>query len=190
MDERPAKPDPKAVSFSETALAEYREILGHYPQRRAALMPVLWLAQREFGWISKDVMAYLAELMELPIAWVEGAVTFYTMYYTPPDGAASHPALHQPVVPPARSRRSDVGTAPLAWRSSPVKPRRCEVLAGPRRVSRLLRHRAGDSARIGPVRREPHGRQGAGARGPAQAREKRRRHDLDAAIGGRRWLIG
>lgn len=86
MNERPAKPDPKAVSFNEQALAEYREILGHYPQRRAALMPVLWLAQREFGWISKDVMAYLAELMELPIGWVEGAVTFYTMYYTRPMG--------------------------------------------------------------------------------------------------------
>jgi NADH-quinone oxidoreductase E subunit len=86
MNERPAKPDPKAVSFSEQALAEYHEILGHYPQRRAALMPVLWLAQREFGWISTDVMAYLADLMEIPISWVEGAVTFYTMYYTRPIG--------------------------------------------------------------------------------------------------------
>lgn len=86
MEKPPAKPEHKAVSFSEQALAEYREILGRYPQRRAALMPVLWLAQREFGWISKEVMAYLAELMELPIAWVEGAVTFYTMYYTRPMG--------------------------------------------------------------------------------------------------------
>ena len=86
MSERPAKPDPKAVAFNDAALAEYRAILTHYPQRRAALMPVLWLAQREFKWISRDVMAYVAELMELPIAWVEGAVTFYTMYYTRPMG--------------------------------------------------------------------------------------------------------
>ena len=77
---------PGAISFDEGALAEYREILTHYPQRRAALMPVLWLAQREFGWISKDVMAYVADLMELPMGWVEGAVTFYTMYYTRPIG--------------------------------------------------------------------------------------------------------
>jgi NADH-quinone oxidoreductase E subunit len=84
--ERPVKPNAKAVAFDEKALAEYREILTHYPQRRAALMPVLWLAQREFKWISRDVMAYVAELMELPIAWVEGAVTFYTMYYTRPMG--------------------------------------------------------------------------------------------------------
>jgi NADH:ubiquinone oxidoreductase subunit E len=40
--------------FSDAALAEYREILGRYPTRRAALMPTLWLAQREFGWLSVE----------------------------------------------------------------------------------------------------------------------------------------
>jgi NADH-quinone oxidoreductase subunit E len=74
------------IVFSTETMADYREILTHYPQRRAALMPVLWLAQREFGWISPDVIAYVAALMELPVGWVEGAVTFYTMYYTRPKG--------------------------------------------------------------------------------------------------------
>ena len=73
-------------AFSEEALAEYQEILGHYPQRRAALMPVLWLAQREFGWISPSVVKYVAALMELPVSWVEGAVSFYTMFYRRPMG--------------------------------------------------------------------------------------------------------
>ena len=74
------------VAFSEAALAQYQELLEHYPQRRAALMPVLWLAQREFGWLSKDVLAYVARIMELPVGWVEGAATFYTMYYKRPMG--------------------------------------------------------------------------------------------------------
>jgi NADH-quinone oxidoreductase E subunit len=74
------------IAFSDEVLAEYEEILGHYPQRRAALMPVLWLAQREFGWLSTDVLAYVARLMELPVGWVEGAATFYTMYYKRPMG--------------------------------------------------------------------------------------------------------
>ncbi|MEE8312054.1 MAG: NAD(P)H-dependent oxidoreductase subunit E [Candidatus Binatia bacterium] len=69
------------IQFSDDALAEYERILTHYPQGRAALMPVLWLAQREFGWLSTEVQAYVAGLMELPVAWVEGAATFYTMYY-------------------------------------------------------------------------------------------------------------
>jgi NADH:ubiquinone oxidoreductase subunit E len=41
--------DAAAPRFSPEALAEYRDILGRYPERRAALMPTLWLAQREFG---------------------------------------------------------------------------------------------------------------------------------------------
>jgi NADH-quinone oxidoreductase E subunit len=72
--------------FSEPALAEYRTILGRYPERRAALMPTLWLAQREFGWLSDDVMTYVAELMELPLAWVTSVASFYTMYWKRPPG--------------------------------------------------------------------------------------------------------
>jgi NADH-quinone oxidoreductase E subunit len=75
-----------APRFSDAALAEYREILGRYPTRRAALMPTLWLAQREFGWLSDPVQAYVAELMELPLAWVTSVVSFYTMYWTAPPG--------------------------------------------------------------------------------------------------------
>jgi NADH-quinone oxidoreductase subunit E len=75
-----------AVAFGPEAMAEYERILTRYSQRRAALMPVLWLAQREFGWISVEVQAYVATLMELPLAWVEGVVSFYTMYYRRPMG--------------------------------------------------------------------------------------------------------
>ena len=60
--------DAERPRFSEATLAQYREILARYPQRRAALMPTLWLAQREFGWLSLPVMEYVAELMELPVA--------------------------------------------------------------------------------------------------------------------------
>ena len=72
--------------FSEAALAEYRDIVPRYPTRRAALMPALWLAQREFGWLSLPVLEYLAELMELPLAWVTSVASFYTMYWKEPKG--------------------------------------------------------------------------------------------------------
>ena len=74
--------DAAAPRFSDAALAEYREILTRYPTRRAALMPTLWLAQREFGWLSVEVQQYVADLMELPLAWVASVVSFYTMYWT------------------------------------------------------------------------------------------------------------
>ena len=72
--------------FSEATLAEYRALLARYPERRAALMPTLWLAQREFGWLSLPVMEYVAELMELPVAWVTSTASFYTMYWKEPKG--------------------------------------------------------------------------------------------------------
>lgn len=74
------------IRFDDEAIAEYERIIARYPQRRAALLPVLWLAQREFGWISEPVQAYVARLMALPVGWVEGVVTFYTMYYRRPMG--------------------------------------------------------------------------------------------------------
>ena len=75
-----------APRFSEATLAEYREILTHYPERRAALMSTLWLAQREFGWLAPPVLDYVAELMELPLAWVTSVASFYTMYWKRPPG--------------------------------------------------------------------------------------------------------
>jgi NADH-quinone oxidoreductase subunit E len=75
-----------APRFSEAALAEYKAILARYPTRRAALMPALWLAQREFGWLSEPVQSYVADLMELPLAWVTSVASFYTMYWKEPPG--------------------------------------------------------------------------------------------------------
>jgi NADH-quinone oxidoreductase subunit E len=72
--------------FSPAVVEEYRALLSRYPQRRAALMPTLWLAQREFGWLSEPVLAYVAELMELPLAWVTSTASFYTMYWKEPKG--------------------------------------------------------------------------------------------------------
>jgi NADH-quinone oxidoreductase E subunit len=75
-----------AVQFSSGALEEYQRILGKYPVRRAAIMPVLWLAQREFGYLSVEVQQYVADLMGFPLAWVSGLASFYTMYYKKPIG--------------------------------------------------------------------------------------------------------
>lgn len=74
------------VCFSAAALEEYRELLGRYPTRRAALIPTLWIAQREFGWISPEVEEYVARLMEIPVAHVGAVVSFYTMFYRRPVG--------------------------------------------------------------------------------------------------------
>jgi NADH-quinone oxidoreductase E subunit len=76
----------RQIQFSEATLKEYHEVLGRYPTRQAALLPTLWMAQREFGWISNEVEDYVARLMELPAAHVRAVVSFYTMFYRQPMG--------------------------------------------------------------------------------------------------------
>lgn len=76
-----------SVRFSPDAQAEYETIIARYPVRRAAVMPTLWLAQREFGYLSDEVMTYVAELLQLSPAFVASVASFYTMYYKQPMGA-------------------------------------------------------------------------------------------------------
>lgn len=52
----------------------------------AAVLPVLWLAQEQFGWISEEVMHYVAELLAVPFSHILGVVTFYTMFNKKPVG--------------------------------------------------------------------------------------------------------
>ncbi len=79
-------PEPRELKFSEQALREYNEVLTHYPTRQAALLPTLWIAQREFGWVGEQVQAYVAQLMELPLAHVRAVVSFYPMFHREPVG--------------------------------------------------------------------------------------------------------
>ena len=75
-----------AVEFSKASLEAYQHIVAKYPVKRAAIMPVLWLAQKEFGWLSQEVQQYVADLMGFPLSWVSGLASFYTMYYKKPVG--------------------------------------------------------------------------------------------------------
>ena len=62
------------------------EIVGRYPQPRAALLPVLWEMQRRKGWIDPQCESWAAERLGTSPAQVHGAVTFYTMYKQRPMG--------------------------------------------------------------------------------------------------------
>lgn len=75
-----------SVEFSPAAKAKFDEIVTRYPIKRAAIMPTLWLAQEEFGWLSHDVLAYVAGLLELSPAFTASVASFYTMYYKQPVG--------------------------------------------------------------------------------------------------------
>jgi NADH-quinone oxidoreductase subunit E len=75
-----------AFSLSPERETQVDEILTRYPERRAALLPVLWLCQRQNGWISPEVVDYVAERIGVSTAVVKGVVTFYTMFFDEPVG--------------------------------------------------------------------------------------------------------
>ena len=76
--------EPHAPVFTGAAKRELDELITRYPKKMAALLPALWIVQRERGWVSDGGMAEVAELLELTPAYVKGVVTFYTMYHQHP----------------------------------------------------------------------------------------------------------
>jgi NADH-quinone oxidoreductase E subunit len=72
--------------FAGKVLDELQGILSRYPTKQAALLPALWVVQRERGWISDRNMAEVAEVLGITPAYVKGVVTFYTMYHQHPVG--------------------------------------------------------------------------------------------------------
>lgn len=76
-------------TFSEESLALVRKIIARYPEGRqkSALLPVLHLAQAEFdGWLSPEVMDYVASLLSIQPIEVYEVATFYSMYNLKPVG--------------------------------------------------------------------------------------------------------
>jgi NADH-quinone oxidoreductase subunit E len=71
----------KERRFSAQAIEELEEIASHYPERKAACLPALWIAQREYeGYLPPPALQEVADRLGLSYAEVEGVATFYTMY--------------------------------------------------------------------------------------------------------------
>jgi NADH-quinone oxidoreductase subunit E len=76
------------MSLAQKYPREVAEILAKYPpeQRRSAVMPLLYLAQRDGGYITKDAMRDIAGLLEISVTEVGGVVGFYTLYHDKQEG--------------------------------------------------------------------------------------------------------
>lgn len=69
------------MSLKEKYTEEVNAIFEKYPNKRSAVMPLLYLAQRESGYISKESMAEIADLLGLDTTEVASIVGFYTLYH-------------------------------------------------------------------------------------------------------------
>jgi len=62
------------------------QIVGRYPQAKAAILPVLWEVQKHHGWIDLDAQRWVAGRLGVSESHIHGCLTFYTMYKRQPSG--------------------------------------------------------------------------------------------------------
>src|SRR3954470_3560533 len=74
------------LEFSAQSKQRVDRVVAQYPQKQAALLPVLHIAQDEFGHLPDEALELVARTLEVPPAHVFGVITFYTMYHREKHG--------------------------------------------------------------------------------------------------------
>ncbi len=85
---RLAKEQPASFAFSKDTLKKAEWWIAKYPadRRQSAVIPILWLVQKQEGWVSEPALNAIAELLGMPVIRVFEVATFYTMFQLEPVG--------------------------------------------------------------------------------------------------------
>jgi len=85
---RLAAEQPANFAFSKETMEQVRWWMAKYPPERkaSAVIPVMWLAQKQEGWVSEPAIQEIAKLLEMPTIRVLEVATFYTMFHLQPVG--------------------------------------------------------------------------------------------------------
>ena len=119
---RLAKIQPASFAFSKATKAKADWWIKKYPadRKQSAVIPILWLVQKQEGWCPEPALRAIAELLDMPYIRVLEVVTFYTMFMLEPVGSA---ALIQVC-----------GTTPCALRGANDLMKVCKDKIGPKQV--------------------------------------------------------
>ena len=79
---------PDSFSFTDENFSLSERIIKKYPEgyQASAVIPLLDLAQRQEGWVSKPAIEFIADLLQMPLIRVLEVATFYTMFNLQPIG--------------------------------------------------------------------------------------------------------
>jgi NADH-quinone oxidoreductase subunit E len=79
---------PEKTMLAEKYPDEIKAIFAKYPEdkKRSAVMPLLYLAQREDGYVTKEAMRDIAQILGVDVTEVAAIVGFYTLYHDAPAG--------------------------------------------------------------------------------------------------------
>jgi NADH-quinone oxidoreductase E subunit len=74
------------MAYLDEKRDEIEKLCARYPQRRSAILMVLWMVQEKVGWVPQDAMKEVAEIIGVTVAEVYEVVSFYTMFHQHPVG--------------------------------------------------------------------------------------------------------
>ncbi len=85
---RLAASQPASFAFSTASMEQARWWIAKYPPERkqSAVIPIMWLAQKQEGWVSEPAIQAIAALLEMAPIRVLEVATFYTMFHLHPVG--------------------------------------------------------------------------------------------------------
>ena len=85
---RLASEQPASFAFSADTMAKAQWWIAKYPENRkqSAVIPILWLVQKQEGWVSEPSLRAIADLLDMPVIRVLEVATFYTMFQLEPVG--------------------------------------------------------------------------------------------------------
>ncbi len=66
--------------LSQQAKTRIQELMARYPDKRSAIMPALYIAQREYGGLPDPALQELSDLLGYSTTEINGVATFYVMY--------------------------------------------------------------------------------------------------------------
>ncbi len=98
---------PESFAFSADTLKKAQAWMANFPagKQQSAVVPVLWLVQKQDGWISEPAIRAVAELLGMPVIRVLEVATFYTMFMLEPVG--THALVQVCGTTPCQSRGAE-----------------------------------------------------------------------------------
>jgi NADH-quinone oxidoreductase subunit E len=89
---RLAKEQPASFAFNDRFAEEAKTWIGKFPpgRQRSAVIPLLWLVQKQEGWVPEPSLRVVGEMLDMPVIRVLEIATFYTMFQLAPVGSVAH----------------------------------------------------------------------------------------------------
>lgn len=74
------------MPLAKATLERIRDLAARYPSKQSAIIPALWEAQHEQGYVTDTAMQEIAQHLGLPASLIEATASFYSMFLTKPEG--------------------------------------------------------------------------------------------------------